>query len=86
MSGINQCYSDIYIVRTDLYAPAIALQVSLGRLVLSCHIALCIYDSLGVSGSARPEERDGVLSWVAEMVAAPVLVDIPIPLKSALLN
>lgn len=32
-------------------------------MVFSCHTALCICGSLGVSGSARPEERDDVLSW-----------------------
>lgn len=76
----------LYLVRTNLYAPAIALQVRLGRLVLSCHTAPCICGNLGVSGIARPEERDGVLSWDVGMVAVPVLRDMPIPLRSALLN
>lgn len=53
---------------------------------LSCPTALCICGSLGISGSAGPEERDGVLSWDAGMVAVPVLGDIPIPVRSALLN
>lgn len=85
LSGIN-CVILLYLVKTDLYAPATALQVRLGRLVFSCHTALCICGSLGVSGSARPEERDDVLSWDVGMVAVPVLGDLPTPLRSALLN
>lgn len=76
LTGVNQCYS-VVPSKNKSVCTSHCSSGEAGEIVLFCPTAPCICDSLGVSGIARPEERDGVLSWDAGMVAVPVLRDIP---------
>lgn len=77
-------------MKAERFTPAVALQISLGRLVLSCCTVLPSADSvLGASrrGVWQPQPREeGWCPLSTGMVAAPAAGDLPFPLQSVLLK